>query len=77
MATFSSDQSDRRFCLFSRSEDNEAGGDDREQIDGSKVPESGDNCSDECKVAWDLVEEISQAKAHLREKLEHKEDHME
>nr|GFC31119.1 hypothetical protein [Tanacetum cinerariifolium] len=25
--------------------------------------------SDECKVAWDEVEEISRAKAHLRDKL--------
>lgn len=30
--------------------------------------------SDECKVAWEEVEEISQAKAHLRVKLEHEED---
>ncbi|XP_022764711.1 calvin cycle protein CP12-3, chloroplastic-like [Durio zibethinus] len=30
----------------------------------------GDETSDECKVAWDEVEEISQAKADLRIKLE-------
>nr|XP_043631239.1 calvin cycle protein CP12-3, chloroplastic-like isoform X2 [Erigeron canadensis] len=35
---------------------------------------AGDKDSDECKVAWDEVEEISQAKAHLRVKLEHDED---
>ncbi|GKD29294.1 calvin cycle protein CP12-3, chloroplastic-like protein [Tanacetum coccineum] len=45
----------------------------------NKVTEAKDVCdgndgSDECKVAWDEVEEISQAKAHLRDKLEHHED---
>ncbi|XP_050235435.1 calvin cycle protein CP12-3, chloroplastic [Mercurialis annua] len=30
----------------------------------------GDESSDECKVAWDEVEEVSQAKADLRLKLE-------
>lgn len=30
----------------------------------------GDQTSDECKVAWDEVEEVSQAKADLRLKLE-------
>lgn len=30
----------------------------------------GDETSDECKVAWDEVEEVSQAKADLRRKLE-------
>lgn len=30
----------------------------------------GDQSSDECKVAWDEVEEVSQAKADLRHKLE-------
>nr|DAD41901.1 TPA_asm: hypothetical protein HUJ06_016224 [Nelumbo nucifera] len=30
----------------------------------------GDQTSDECKVAWDEVEEVSQAKADLRRKLE-------
>lgn len=48
----------------------------------SKVTEAkevcaGDEYSDECKVAWDEVEEISQAKAHLRVKLEHQEDPLE
>ncbi|XP_068652293.1 calvin cycle protein CP12-3, chloroplastic-like [Aristolochia californica] len=36
----------------------------------------GKNESDECKVAWDEVEEVSQAKADLRRKLE-KEDPLE
>ncbi|GMN34657.1 hypothetical protein TIFTF001_004809 [Ficus carica] len=36
----------------------------------------GDQTSDECKVAWDEVEEISQAKADFRRKLE-KEDPLE
>ncbi|KAK9077988.1 hypothetical protein SSX86_002045 [Deinandra increscens subsp. villosa] len=48
----------------------------------SKVTEAeeacaGDKASDECKVAWGEVEEISQAKAHLRVKLEHQEDPLE
>lgn len=30
----------------------------------------GDETSDECKVAWDEVEEISQAKADLRRRLQ-------
>ncbi|KAE8702153.1 Calvin cycle protein CP12-3 [Hibiscus syriacus] len=30
----------------------------------------GDDTSDECKVAWDEVEEVSQAKADLRLRLE-------
>ncbi|XP_059636904.1 calvin cycle protein CP12-3, chloroplastic-like [Cornus florida] len=30
----------------------------------------GEPTSDECKVAWDEVEEVSQAKAHLRVKME-------
>lgn len=29
-----------------------------------------DETTDECKVAWDEVEEVSQAKAHLRQKLQ-------
>ncbi|PWA98317.1 hypothetical protein CTI12_AA021300 [Artemisia annua] len=32
---------------------------------------------DECKVAWDEVEEISQAKARLRDRLEHHQDPLE
>ncbi|KAF5740994.1 calvin cycle protein CP12-3 chloroplastic [Tripterygium wilfordii] len=36
----------------------------------------GDAASDECRVAWDEVEEVSQAKADLRLKLE-KEDPLE
>ncbi|CAI9273882.1 unnamed protein product [Lactuca saligna] len=48
----------------------------------NKVTEAKEVCaghegSDECKVAWDEVEEISQAKAHLRVKLEHEEDPLE
>ena len=36
----------------------------------------GDETSDECKVAWDEVEEVSQAKADLRRRME-KEDPLE
>ncbi|KAL1819942.1 hypothetical protein DCAR_0416247 [Daucus carota subsp. sativus] len=49
----------------------------------SKVMEAKEACdgdhdgSDECKVAWDEVEEVSQAKAHLRSKLERQEDPLE
>lgn len=49
----------------------------------SKVMEAKKACdgdhdgSDECKVAWDEVEEVSQAKAHLRSKLERQEDPLE
>lgn len=38
---------------------------------------AGDENSDECRVAWDEVEEVSQAKAHLRVKLEKEEDPLE
>ncbi|KAK2983835.1 hypothetical protein RJ640_008511 [Escallonia rubra] len=34
----------------------------------------GDERSDECKVAWDEVEEVSQAKADLRIKLDRDQD---
>ncbi|KAH7846390.1 hypothetical protein Vadar_013452 [Vaccinium darrowii] len=37
----------------------------------------GDERSDECKVAWDEVEEVSQAKADLRFKLLQKHDPLE
>ncbi|KAF3446948.1 hypothetical protein FNV43_RR12128 [Rhamnella rubrinervis] len=37
----------------------------------------GDETSDECKVAWDEVEEVSQAKADLRRKLENQQDPLE
>ncbi|KAF7137521.1 hypothetical protein RHSIM_Rhsim07G0258100 [Rhododendron simsii] len=37
----------------------------------------GDERSDECKVAWDEVEEVSQAKADLRLKLLQKQDPLE
>ncbi|KAK2997435.1 hypothetical protein RJ639_047351 [Escallonia herrerae] len=49
----------------------------------SKVVEAREVCggdnkdSDGCRVAWDEVEEISQAKAHLRQKLEREEDPLE
>ncbi|KVI10044.1 calvin cycle protein CP12-3, chloroplastic-like [Cynara cardunculus var. scolymus] len=48
----------------------------------NKVTEAQEVCagnegSDECKLAWDEVEEISQVKAHLRAKLEHEEDPLE
>ncbi|KAK3014923.1 hypothetical protein RJ639_009939 [Escallonia herrerae] len=49
----------------------------------SKVVEAREACggdnkdSDGCRVAWDEVEEISQAKAHLRQKLEREEDPLE
>lgn len=36
-----------------------------------------DETSDECKVAWDEVEEVSQAKADLRLKLEKQQDPLE
>ncbi|CAN4123144.1 unnamed protein product [Withania somnifera] len=47
-----------------------------------KVKEAKEVCgedarSDECKVAWDEVEEVSQAKAHLRIKLQLNEDPLE
>lgn len=37
----------------------------------------GDETSDECKVAWDEVEEVSQAKADLRLKLQQEKDPLE
>lgn len=37
----------------------------------------GDRSSDGCRVAWDEVEEVSQAKADLRLKLEREEDPLE
>ncbi|KAK4351743.1 hypothetical protein RND71_027261 [Anisodus tanguticus] len=47
-----------------------------------KVKEAKEVCgedarSDECKVAWDEVEEVSQAKAHLRIKLQLNQDPLE
>ncbi|KAI3786158.1 hypothetical protein L1987_45290 [Smallanthus sonchifolius] len=36
----------------------------------------GNRDSDECKVAWDEVEEVSQAKADLRRKLDENKDHL-
>ncbi|XP_071731922.1 calvin cycle protein CP12-3, chloroplastic [Rutidosis leptorrhynchoides] len=48
----------------------------------SKIAEATEVCngnreSDECKVAWDEVEEVSQAKADLRRKLEGNKDPLE
>ncbi|KAK4752711.1 hypothetical protein SAY87_021509 [Trapa incisa] len=40
-----------------------------EKVNDAKEVCEGDATSDECKVAWDEVEEISQAKADLRRKL--------
>lgn len=37
----------------------------------------GDETSEECKVAWDQVEEVSQAKADLRLKLQKQQDPLE
>lgn len=37
----------------------------------------GDETSVECKVAWDQVEEVSQAKADLRLKLQKQQDPLE
>lgn len=42
---------------------------EKKVIEAKQVCE-GDETSDECKVAWDEVEEVSQAKADLRLKLE-------
>lgn len=41
-----------------------------EKVNEAKQVCEGDATSDECKVAWDEVEEVSQAKADLRLKLE-------
>ncbi|PKI35754.1 calvin cycle protein CP12-3, chloroplastic [Punica granatum] len=41
-----------------------------QKVDEAKEVCEGDATSDECKVAWDEVEEVSQAKADLRLKLE-------
>ncbi|PSS17187.1 Calvin cycle protein like [Actinidia chinensis var. chinensis] len=48
-----------------------------EKVKEAKQVCEGDERSDECKVAWDEVEEVSQAKAHLRLKLLHKQDPLE
>ncbi|CAK9183444.1 unnamed protein product [Ilex paraguariensis] len=42
---------------------------EKKVVEAKEVCE-GDETSDECKVAWDEVEEVSQAKADLRLKLE-------
>lgn len=42
---------------------------EKKVIEAKEVCE-GDERSEECKVAWDEVEEVSQAKADLRLKLE-------
>uniref|UniRef100_A0A2P2QQ42 Calvin cycle protein CP12-3ic-like n=1 Tax=Rhizophora mucronata TaxID=61149 RepID=A0A2P2QQ42_RHIMU len=46
---------------------------EKKVIEAKEVCE-GDETSDECKVAWDEVEEVSQAKADLRLKLEKQQD---
>ncbi|KAM7480525.1 hypothetical protein LguiA_028738 [Lonicera macranthoides] len=45
-----------------------------EKVMEAKQVCEGDRISDECKVAWDEVEEISQAKADLRLKLDRDQD---
>ncbi|KAE8057466.1 hypothetical protein FH972_014156 [Carpinus fangiana] len=40
------------------------------KVTEAKVVCEGDATSDECKVAWDEVEEVSQAKADLRLKMQ-------
>lgn len=42
---------------------------ERKVLEAKEVCE-GNYGSDECKVAWDVVEEVSQAKADLRRKME-------
>ncbi|KAF8409863.1 hypothetical protein HHK36_002381 [Tetracentron sinense] len=48
---------------------------EKKVVEAKEVCE-GNQSSDECKVAWDEVEEVSQAKADLRRKME-KEDPLE
>ncbi|KAF5943153.1 hypothetical protein HYC85_020795 [Camellia sinensis] len=47
------------------------------KVEEAKEVCEGDERSDECKVAWDEVEEVSQAKADLRLKLLEKQDPLE
>lgn len=42
---------------------------EKKVVEAKEVCE-GDETSDECKVAWDEVEEVSQAKADFRRRLE-------
>ncbi|XVE68359.1 hypothetical protein DITRI_Ditri09bG0062000 [Diplodiscus trichospermus] len=42
----------------------------KKKVTEAKEVCEGDETSDECKVAWDEVEEVSQAKADLRLRLE-------
>ncbi|KAJ6939957.1 hypothetical protein NC651_006191 [Populus alba x Populus x berolinensis] len=42
---------------------------EKKVVEAKEVCE-GDERSDECKVAWDEVEEVSQAKADFRRRLE-------
>ncbi|KAH7530545.1 hypothetical protein ACOSP7_011373 [Xanthoceras sorbifolium] len=42
----------------------------QQKVSEAKQVCEGDETTDECKVAWDEVEEISQAKADLRRKLQ-------
>ncbi|XP_057952057.1 calvin cycle protein CP12-3, chloroplastic-like [Malania oleifera] len=48
-----------------------------EKVMEAKEVCEGNESSDECKVAWDEVEEVSQAKANLRRKIMDKEDPLE
>ncbi|KAM7253332.1 hypothetical protein ACFE04_025950 [Oxalis oulophora] len=41
------------------------------KVEEAKQLCQGDAAADECKVAWDEVEEVSQAKADLRQKMLH------
>uniref|UniRef100_A0A0D6R4M5 CP12 domain-containing protein n=1 Tax=Araucaria cunninghamii TaxID=56994 RepID=A0A0D6R4M5_ARACU len=43
-----------------------------EKVSEAKEVCAGNESSDECKVAWDEVEEVSQAKAHFRQRAEKK-----
>ncbi|GLJ22912.1 hypothetical protein SUGI_0432210 [Cryptomeria japonica] len=47
-----------------------------EKVSEAKEVCEGKEGSDECKVAWDEVEEVSQAKAHFRQRAQ-KEDPLE
>ncbi|KAK3224337.1 hypothetical protein Dsin_011362 [Dipteronia sinensis] len=42
----------------------------QQKVNESKQFCEGDKTSDECKVPWDEVKEVSQAKADLRRKLQ-------
>ncbi|KAK9928532.1 hypothetical protein M0R45_025662 [Rubus argutus] len=50
---------------------------EKKVLEAKKVCGEGDPITDECKVAWDEVEEVSQAKADLRRKLDKDSDPLE